>query len=291
MSDPTPPVGPPEPVEPTPPAVPAAQQPPATPPPPSTPPPPPPAYSPPPPPAAGPPAGAAAFSVGDAFAWGWKKFTENVGTILLAVLVYFVILVVVEVIWYTLFAGLFLSDASITVNPETGVITTSGGSGLFAGLFVQALASFAFFVLFAFLQAAVIRGALILADGEKKLEIGDMFNFEKFGTVLVAALIVGALTAVGYLFCFVGSLVVAFFTAFYLFFVLDKDLGAWESVKASFDLVKSNAGSVLLLILGVIAAYFVGALLCGIGLLVAAPVALLALTYGYRKLQGEPVAA
>lgn len=302
MSDQTPPAGTPDPGEPVPPptpppgpasGLPSGQEPPAAAPPPP-PPPPPGGYPPPPPgygtPAAAGPAGGTAFSVGDAFSWGWKKFQENLGPILIAVLVYFVILVVVEVIWYVIFSSLLISSPSIDINQETGAITTNAGSGFFAAFFVQALASFAFFVLFAFLQAAVIRGALMIADG-KKLEVGDMFKFDQLGVVLLAAIIVAALTAVGYLFCFVGSLVVAFFTAFYLFFVIDKKLPAWESVKASFNLVKANAGDVLLLLLGVIAAYIVGAILCGIGLLVTAPVALLALTFGYRRLQNEPIAA
>jgi uncharacterized membrane protein len=56
-------------------------------------------------------------------------------------------------------------------------------------------------------------------------------------------------------------------------------------------LVNQNLGSVVVLIIGVFIAYFIGWLLCLVGLLVAAPVALLALTYGYRKLQGEEIAA
>ncbi|HYN74929.1 MAG TPA: hypothetical protein VEV13_01900 [Candidatus Limnocylindria bacterium] len=287
MSDPTPPVGPPEPVEPTPPAVPAAEQPPATPPPP----PPPPAYSPPPPATAGPPAGAAAFNVGDAFGWGWKKFTENVGPIVLALLVYVAIIFAVVVVWTLLVRGILVSSPSITVNPQTGAISTDGGSGLFVGLLANALSIFVFVALSAFLTAALVRGALILADGDKKLEVGDMFKFDNFATVFVAALIVGALTFVGFFFCFVGAFVVWFFTSFYMFFLIDKGLGAWDSVKASFDFVKDNLGQVALLVLLAAIVYSIGAALCFVGLIVAAPVAFLALTYGYRKLQGEPVAA
>jgi uncharacterized membrane protein len=193
------------------------------------------------------------------------------------------------VIWYALFRGVLINNAEITIDPETGAIDATGGSGLAATFLLSALSSFAFFVLFAFLQAAVIRGALRIADGHR-LELGDMLKVDRFGTVLVAALIVGALTAVGTLLCYVGAIVVAFFTLFYLFFVLDKNLGAWDSIKASFDLVKSNAGDVLLLGLAAIALYIVGAILCGIGLLVTAPVALLMLTFGFRRLQNEPVA-
>jgi uncharacterized membrane protein len=38
-------------------------------------------------------------------------------------------------------------------------------------------------------------------------------------------------------------------------------------------------------------AYFVGAILCGIGLLVAVPVVIIAQAYMWRRLQNMPVAA
>lgn len=269
--------------------------------PPPPPPPPPPApptggygAPPPPPPAAayGQPAAATSgpFSVGDAFNWGWAKFQQNASVIVVAALIYVVAILIVEAIWFFVVQGVFISSPSVTIDQTTGQVTSTAGSGFFLTLLFGALSSFVFFVLFAFLQASIIRGALAIADG-KKLDLGMMFKTDDLGVVLVAALIVGALTAVGYLACFVGSVVVSFFTAFYLFFVLDKKQGAWESVKSSFSLVSKNIGSVVVLVIGVIIAYIIGAILCGIGLIVTAPVALLAMTFGYRRLQGEAIAA
>jgi uncharacterized membrane protein len=230
------------------------------------------------------------FTVGAAFSWGWAKFQQNVGPILGAVAVYLVILIVVEAIAYVVLGGALLTTSSIEINQTTGEITTTGGSGFFATWLVYGLVNLLFWVLFAFLQAAVIRGGLMIADGNR-LQVGHMFNFDKFGTVLAAAILVGIASFLGIFLCGVGTLIVAFFTPFYLFFVLDKNLGAWESIMASVNLVKDNFGEVFLLLLGVLAAYVVGAILCGVGLLVTAPVALLALTYGFRRLQNEPIAA
>ena len=235
-------------------------------------------------------AGSGPFSVGDAFNWGWAKFQQNAGVIVVAALIYIVAILVVEAIWFFVVQGVFISSPSVTINQTTGQISSTAGSGFFMSLLFGALSSFVFFVLFAFLQASIIRGALAIADG-RKLDLGMMFKTDDLGVVLVAALIVGALTAVGYLACFVGSIVVSFFTAFYLFFVLDKKQGAWESVKSSYTMVSKNIGSVVVLVIGVIVAYIIGAILCGIGLIVTAPVALLAMTYGYRRLQGEAIAA
>ncbi|MDH4159533.1 MAG: hypothetical protein OEV62_04695 [Actinomycetota bacterium] len=256
----------------------------------------PPPPPPPPPPPGPPPAGGDAsaanqpFQVGAAFSWGWAKFQQNVGPILGAVAIYLAIVIVVEVIAWVILRNALISTPTVTFDQTTGAITTTGGSGFIASMVVSASTNLIFIVLFAFLQAAVIRGGLMIANGEP-LQISHMFNFDKYGTVLVASLIVGVASFLGIFLCFVGSLVVAFFTPFYLFFILDKGMGAWESIMASINLVKDNIGEVFLLLLAVLAAYIVGAILCGIGLLVTAPVALLALTFGYRRLQGEPVAA
>ncbi|HEY5186779.1 MAG TPA: hypothetical protein VIM19_18180, partial [Actinomycetes bacterium] len=234
--------------------------------------------------------GGSQFSVSEAFNWGWAKFQQNAGVIIVAALIYLVAIAVVYFVWILIGSAIFTSKASISVNQTTGQISTTGGTGFFMTLLFSAISAGIFFVLFAFLQASVIRGALAIADG-KKLDLGMMFKTDDLGVVLVAALIVGALSLVGVLACYVGTIVVSFFTAFYLFFVLDKKQGAWESVKSSFSLVSKNIGNVIVLIIGVFIAYFIGAILCGIGLIVTVPVALLALTYGYRRLQGDPIAA
>jgi uncharacterized membrane protein len=251
-------------------------------------PPPPPPTPPAQPPVPGPPPGGGAqpFDVGAAFSWGWKKLQENIGPILIAMLIYVVVIAVVEFVAYFILGGILISSASI--DPNTGQI--SGGSGLIAGLFFAALVSGVGIVLFAFLQAAIVRGGLMIADGQR-LQVGQMFNFENFGTVFLAALIVAALTVVGVFLCYIGAIAVAIFTPFYMFFVIDKGAGPWESVVASFNEVKNHFGSVFLLLLALYAVNFLGALLCGIGLIVTLPLTFLALTFAYRRLQGDPIAA
>lgn len=260
------------------------------------PPPPPPNYGAPPPPAppiSQPNFGAAdrPFSVGDAFNWGWAKFQQNASTIVIATLIYIVVLAVIEVLAYVVLGGLLLSSAGkIEVNQTTGAITTSGGTGLIMVLIFAALASFVLWVIIAVVQAGIIRGTLDIADG-KRVEIADFFKFEKISQVLIAGVIVAIAEAVGTFLCYVPALIVAFFTPFYLFFILDKNLAPWDAIMASVKLVSTNIGSMFVLIIGVIVAYIVGAVLCVIGLIVTMPVALLALTFAYRKFQNEPVAA
>ena len=227
--------------------------------------------------------------MGEAFNWGWAKFTQNAGVIIVAALIYLVIILVVEGIVY------FLAiRPAFNVGCETnaqGIVTScSLGPGFFMGLVWYGLATFVYVVLFAFLQAGIIRGALSIANGQR-LELPTFFKTDNLGNVVIGAIIVGIATFIGFLLCGVGALVVALFTPFWIFFVVDKSMGGWDAVMASVRLVNKNLGSVIVLIIGVLIAYFIGALLCGVGLLVAAPVALLALTFGYRRLQNEPIAA
>jgi uncharacterized membrane protein len=230
------------------------------------------------------------FSVGDAFNWGWAKFQQNVGAIVIATLIYVVAIAIFEVIVFVVFAGSLLSSASITVDQTTGAISTSGGAGFIARLLFGAIAVFVLLVVIAVVQSGIIHGTLEIANG-KKVEIGDFFKFEKLGAVITAGVIVALATAVGAFLCYIPALIVGFFTPFYLFFILDKNMAPWDSIMASVKIVSTNIASMVLLIIGVFVAYFIGALICLIGLIVTMPVALLALTFAYRKFQNEPVAA
>ena len=102
---------------------------------------------------------------------------------------------------------------------------------------------------------------------------------------------VGVGTAIGYFLCIIPGLIVMFFSQFYVWFIVDKQMGAWDAIKASFSLVNQHLGTLILFFLASVVAYLVGAILCGIGLLVAIPVIYIAQGYTYRRLQGESVAA
>ena len=53
--------------------------------------------------------------------------------------------------------------------------------------------------------------------------------------------------------------------------------------------MKDNFGQVFVVLLVTYIVYVIGACLCGVGLLVSAPVALVAITYTYRALNNELV--
>ncbi|MBT0994740.1 hypothetical protein KIN34_10635 [Cellulomonas sp. DKR-3] len=249
----------------------------------------------PPPPAAPAPGGYGApdgqpVDVMQAFTWGWKKFTENVGPILLGILGYLVATAIIVGVLYAVLAATLLGTSDDLVLHDDGSITYGSGPNFFVLLVVGGLITLVTVVLFSILQAGFVQAALRLSRGEA-LSVDTFYRFRNLGAVVVAALLVGVLTAVGYALCYLPGIAVAFFAQFTLYYVVDRGLGAVDALKASFELVKNNLGPVALLSLGIVVVSAVGSLLCGVGLFVALPLALLAQAYFYRRLNGEPVAA
>jgi len=137
-------------------------------------------------------------------------------------------------------------------------------------------------------SAGIIRGALDITEG-RKFDIAHAFGQLDYGKVILTSLLVGVLTMIGLVLFILPGILVAFFTTFALYFVVDNGTTPMESVKASFALVKDHFGDVVVLFLASIAAVIVGVLACLVGLLVAIPVVTIAWAYAYKTLQGQPV--
>jgi len=72
--------------------------------------------------------------------------------------------------------------------------------------------------------------------------------------------------------------------------IVDRNVPPIEAIKQSIDITKNNIGQVIIAYLVIYAITLVGALLCGIGLIVAIPVSSLFLVFVYRKLTNGYVA-
>jgi uncharacterized membrane protein len=140
-----------------------------------------------------------------------------------------------------------------------------------------------------FMQAAFLSGCLDIADG-KPVTIGSFFHPHNFGRVILSALLVIVLTSIGNILCGFPGLIFSFFALFTIAFATDRALPAAEALNASITTVKSNTRDSLLSWLVQILVLTVGALLCGVGMLVAFPVATLIQTYTCRRLSGGSVA-
>lgn len=233
------------------------------------------------------------FSVGDAFNYGWTKFQQNVGPIILAALAYIALMVVIYIVWFFIISAIGLTSSPTTeFNETTGRFETTGGSSLgffgvllFTGLFMLVVT-----VLGYIMQAGITRGALAITYGQP-LEVKTMLSADGLPQIIVASLLVAVATAIGFMLCYIPGLVVGFFSQFFVHFILDKRMSAIDGIKASFGFVNQNLGTLIGLYIAGAIAIFIGSLLCGIGALVAIPVVIIAQAYAYRSLQGETVAA
>ncbi len=138
-------------------------------------------------------------------------------------------------------------------------------------------------------QAGIVRAGLAIVDG-RPLEMSTLLSTDRLGTVIGASLLVGLITAVGSVLFVLPGVIFAFLAQFFLFFVVDRGEGAWDAIMSSIRFTVDNFVDVLLLYLVGAVVTTIGALLCGIGLVVAFPVVVIAQAYTFRFLQGQPVA-
>jgi uncharacterized membrane protein len=158
-----------------------------------------------------------------------------------------------------------------------------------ASIAVLVLGGIVLLVAVAAIQSAYLAGVLDIANGQP-VSIGSFFKPRMVGSVVLATVLIGIASAIGSL-CFILGIVISIFTLFTTVAIVDRSLSPIDGIKASIDIAKANFVQVLLtwLLAGVIAV--IGALACGIGLIVSLPVAALYVVYAYRRLTGGQVAA
>jgi hypothetical protein len=199
------------------------------------------------------------LDIGAALTYGWNKFVQYIGQIILIILIIF--------------------GVQIAFNIIGNII--SGGIGGFTGLFLSLVFSVAGLMISFILQAGLIRVGLAVTRGEEP-EPSMLFQTDNIAPFAIASILVGLLIIVGLFACCIGALVVMLFTLFYGYYVIDKSQGPTESIMSSFNLVKNNAGSVIGFAIVVVV---LNLITCGL----AIGITQIAVAYAYKTLNGEPV--
>lgn len=220
----------------------------------------------------------------EAIQYGWGKFTKNAVPFVVIALVVVVVVGVLGFLGNLLSRAIFgIGDAKIDLN--TGKVETTG---FFTNLIAQELVSLIVQVVAMILTAALIKLALNYVDG-KSLDIGEAFQGWDKLQVVLASILVSIGTFVGFLLCIIPGIIFAFLTVYTTYYVVDKNMGAVDAIKASINLTKANVGNLVLFFLLSLVVVVIGACLCGVGLLVAWPVVAIAGAYTFRVLNNEPV--
>lgn len=231
--------------------------------------------------------GGSRYDAVEALKYGWAKFTKRPADLLVPVLVLGLVVVVVVAVFYGVLFATVVSGGGFQTNAD-GTTTYEAGTGFLGLLLVYALFALVFSLLGQLVSAALVRGALDAVDG-RPVSLGSIWKGWDKGQVALAAVLVAVGTAIGYLLCILPAVVFAFFTQYTVYFVVDRRMGAVDAIKASISFVRGHLVESLVLYLLSSLVLTVGALLCGIGLLAAAPVVLLAGAYTFRVLHGQPV--
>ncbi len=228
---------------------------------------------------------------GAAIKYGWEKFKEHWQVILTALIVGFVAVAILGGIGFLIQRGM-TSTGDCSVRVSNGVFRSSGceSPGFFTSLAATGIFQVLYYLGTTILQLFVIRATLMIVRGEK-LEASRVMSFDNVGNYLLTAVLVAVMTFVGLILCVIPGLAVMFFTMFWGYFVVDKNMSPVEAITASFNLVKNNAGAVIIFLLLSWVVTVVGFIACLVGLIVAIPVVTIATGYMYKRLQGEPVAA
>lgn len=219
-------------------------------------------------PLAGPPG----FEPVDAIRYGWQKFKDQPGPIIVAMLINFAFAAVVVAITYAIVGS--------------GARNPIGFDDLVPRVVLQIVQ----FIVSALIQMAIIRAGLGIARGER-VELNDMFKADQLVPYLLTSILVGIITGIGFVLCIVPGLVAIVFFQLAGIFVLDQKIGVIDSIKASAHVVGTMTGRFAVFTLLSILVGIAGAIACGVGLLVAVPVITIAQTYVYFRAQGQPVAA
>jgi uncharacterized membrane protein len=213
------------------------------------------------PPGYGPPPAGPQFAAGDALAYGWNGFKNNIGPLALIALV--------------------VLAANIVTN------WLQWGTDSFSlGLIMNLASAFISLVI----SLGLIRAALVILDGQKP-EIGDLLSTKDLVPYIVASLLVTLLVGVGLLLCFIPGLIAGFLLQFYGYAIIDRRVDASTvapqsdpigAMRASFEITSKNVGSLIVLAILSFLLNLAGLLLCGVGLLVTIPVTAIAIAYAWR---------
>ncbi|WP_157446617.1 hypothetical protein [Cellulosimicrobium sp. TH-20] len=220
-----------------------------------------------------------AFGVGDAISYGWRRVTSNLGPWILVALIF----LAVNIAWSWITGGFDQLQDQFDYS-DTNFAALGGLT------FTRALLAIVGTAIGYLITAFFTRGALDEVDGRRP-DVAAFFRIGNVLNVLLAALIVGILSGIGFFLCVLPGLAMLLFSAFVYYVALDQGVDAITAIRTSFSLVAKNFGQVFLLLLALVGINILGAIPCGLGLFVTLPLSYVAVGYAYRRLTGGVPAA
>jgi uncharacterized membrane protein len=179
--------------------------------------------------------------------------------------------------------------------PEIGTCVSAGIAGLKKNFVLHVVTTLAILVVggfsFGLLYGPMIAGYMRMIKVEEEggtPQIGDVFKgFDDFVPAFLAAFLGGIAVSIGTMLCIIpGLLIMALpITATYLVAFGEKD--GINALKRAFELVKANLipSALCALVLGIVGS--LGAILCGIGILLTLPIAFIGMYHMAKQMVGD----
>jgi uncharacterized membrane protein len=206
-----------------------------------------------------------ALPIGDCIKFGWETFKKRPWILIGA----FVLVVLISII-----PGL------LTPHPEIVEGQPPPPPTPFA--LVMGLISLAVSFL---VSLGLVNFSLRAHDNIQTATIADLWHPSPIWRFLGAQLLVFLIVFVGLLLLVIPGIIASLGLGFAQYLVVDRGMRPVESLKESWRITKGNKGRILLLGLALLGLNLLGAIALGIGVLVTAPLTLLALVHAYRFLQ------
>lgn len=147
----------------------------------------------------------------------------------------------------------------------------------------QLLAGFCFI-----LAGPVLAGNALVslrAERDDQPDVGDVFRgFDFFTEAFVASLMVGLLCFAGTVLCIIPGIIAAVGLMYTFQFIADRGMNWSEAMRSSWELVKGRFWDHFVLLLALAGINFLGALACGVGVILTVPLTHIALSVAYNEM-------
>jgi hypothetical protein len=219
------------------------------------------------------------WDIGEVLGHSWEIFKSHWGVLLFAPIVAGVVMLIPSGIVLGLAIQSLMNDSGSASDPLRLIAALSGPRWHIASLLVQ--------IIGAFFAVGLVRIFVTAARGETP-SFSDLFGGgSRLLAMLVQRLLLGVLLVVATLFFVVPGVILYCGMWAAPYFLVDAEMGIFDAMKASWDATTGQKMELFLFFLVAFVINIAGALPCGLGLLVTAPLTALATAVIFLRISGR----
>ncbi|RPF20593.1 hypothetical protein [Myceligenerans xiligouense] len=233
-------------------------------------------------------------SIGESHRYAWQSFGRNAGVWIAMGLLFAAVAATVFVVMNPWIPQAFAQLPEVSASGDQSAVTRWQAEFTAASMEPMAMLLTTLSTVIVQVMGMTFYAAALASTRKRRIGFGDFFAVRNWGAVLLLALltvvigtVLGMLPVLGWLLQIVAGLLLVAAP----YFVLAKDLNAFEAITSSVKLVTSHLGIVVLAYLIAVAYSFAAVCTCGLGFLAIGPFSVLFGAHLFRRLQSEPIEA